>query len=238
MDVHGQKVQSLFSRIAGRYDLMNTVLSLNMVPYWRRRALEIADPQAGEQWLDVCCGTGKMTLAIRRLLGAQGNVVGLDFTAEMLAVARSEEKKTHLSRPVRWIEADAVELPFPAGSFDGVIIGFGLRNLPDIDRGMREMLRVLKPGGRWVCLELSHPVQPLFRQAHGFFVRNIVPRVGNLGHAEKGDYQWLPESLLKFPGAEELRDRMHQAGMTHACFKRLSGGITAVHSGMHPLDSD
>lgn len=124
-----------------------------------------------------------------------------------------------------------MELPFPDETFDGLTIGFGLRNLPDFDRGIREMRRVLKPGGRWVCLELSHPVWPVFRKGHGLFVRYVVPRIGNWGHAAESDYQWLPESLRRFPGAEGLAERIFQSGLADVRFERLSGGIAAVHVG-------
>ena len=231
MDKHRRMVHSLFSRIAGRYDMMNTILSLNLDKYWRRKALEIAAPQPGEQWLDVCCGTGKLTLEIRKIMGNSGAVTGLDFNAAMLSVARRAEEQANLLATICWLEADAMELPFPDKTFDGRTSGFGLRNLPDFDRGIREMLRVLKPGGKWVCLELSHPVWPIFRQGHGWFVRYVVPQIGNLGHAAESDYQWLPESLRRFPGADGLAEKIRQNGLVNVRFERLSGGIAAIHSG-------
>ncbi len=232
MDKHRSMVHSLFSRIANRYDTMNTILSLNMDKSWRQRALEVASPKSGERWLDVCCGTGKLTLEIRRILGSDSEVIGLDFNKSMLEIAKMAEVQAKLSSPVRWMEADAMDLPFSDETFDGVTIGFGLRNLPDLDCGIQEMMRVLKPGGRWMCLELSHPVWPIFRQGHGLFVRYVVPRIGNLGHGDEMDYQWLPESLRRFPGAEELAERMRQANMTEVGFIRLNGGIAAVHTGI------
>ncbi len=231
MDKHRRMVHSLFSRIAGRYDMMNTILSLNLDKYWRRKALEIAAPNPGEQWLDVCCGTGKLTLEIRKIMGNSGAVTGLDFNAAMLSVARNAEELANLPSIISWLEADAMELPFPDKTFDGLTIGFGLRNLPDFDRGIREMRRVLKPGGKWVCLELSHPVWPIFRQGHGWFVRYVVPQIGNLGHAAESDYQWLPESLRRFPGADGLAEKIRQNGLVNVRFERLSGGIAAIHSG-------
>ena len=231
MDKHRRMVHSLFSRIAGRYDMMNTILSLNLDKYWRRKALEIAAPNPGEQWLDVCCGTGKLTLEIRKIMGNSGAVTGLDFNAAMLSVARHAEELANLPSIISWLEADAMELPFPDKTFDGLTIGFGLRNLPDFDRGIREMRRVLKPGGKWVCLELSHPVWPIFRQGHGWFVRYVVPQIGNLGHAAESDYQWLPESLRRFPGADGLAEKIRQNGLVNVRFERLSGGIAAIHSG-------
>ena len=231
MDAHRQKVQGIFSRIAGKYDLMNTILSFNLDKSWRKRTLQIAAPTAAERWLDVCCGTGKLTLDIRRSLDSAGEVTGLDFTAAMLTVARQAEKQGKLSAPINWLEADAMEMPFADATFDGVTIGFGLRNLPDLDQGLREMLRVLKPGGRLVCLELSHPVWPIYRQGHQLFVNYAVPFIGNLSRRGERNYHWLTESLRRFPGAVELGERMKNVGFGDVRFYRLSGGIAAIHIG-------
>ena len=231
MDAHRQKVQGIFSRIAGKYDRMNTILSFNLDKSWRKRTLQIAAPTAAERWLDVCCGTGKLTLEIRRSLDSDGEVTGLDFTAAMLAVARQAEKQAKLSAPVNWQEADAMAMPFSDATFDGVTIGFGLRNLPDLDLGLREMRRVLKPGGRLVCLELSHPVWPIYRQGHQLFVNYAVPFIGNLSRRGERNYNWLTESLSRFPGAVELGERMKNIGFEDVRFYRLSGGIAAIHLG-------
>ncbi len=231
MDAHRQKVQGIFSRIAGKYDSMNTILSFNLDKSWRKRTLQIAAPTAAERWLDVCCGTGKLTLEIRRSLDSDGEVTGLDFTAAMLAVARQAEKQAKLSAPVNWQEADAMAMPFSDATFDGVTIGFGLRNLPDLDLGLREMRRVLKPGGRLVCLELSHPVWPIYRQGHQLFVNYAVPFIGNLSRRGERNYNWLTESLSRFPGAVELGERMKNIGFEDVRFYRLSGGIAAIHLG-------
>ena len=236
MDAHRQKVRNLFSRIAGRYDRMNTIISLTLDRGWRERTLAIADPQPGEQWLDVCCGTGKLSIEIGRKLDSTGSVTGLDFTLAMLEVAKRAEMEASLPSPVCWIEGDATCLPFADGMFDGVTIGFGLRNLPDYDAGIREMFRVLKPGGRWICLELSHPVWPVFKQGHAFFVHYLVPFIGNLGLGEQSHYRWLPESLSQFPGADELAKKMRRCGLVNVRYERLSGGIAAVHSGYRPMD--
>ena len=231
MDEHRQKVHKLFSRIAGRYDRMNTILSFNLDKSWRRRTLAFADPRPGERWLDVCCGTGKITLEIARRLEPAGGVTGLDFNAAMLAVAKQAEADAELSAPVCWLEGDALMLPFPDEAFYGVTIGFGLRNLPDFDQGLVEMQRVLKPNGRLICLELSHPVWPLFKQGHAFFVRYLVPRIGDVGLGAQSVYKWLPESLRQFPGAEGLAEKMRLCGLKNVRFERLSGGIAAVHIG-------
>lgn len=232
LDAHRRKVHGIFSRIAGKYDLMNTILSFNMDRSWRRCALEAASPCGSEHWLDVCCGTGKLTLELRRRLGGTGEVTGLDFTAAMLEIARQAETKAALSAPITWLEADAMQLPYPDAVFDGVSIGFGLRNLPDWEQGLRELYRVLKPGGRLICLELSHPVWPVFRHGHRLFVRYAVPFIGNLGRRGERNYQWLSDSLRLFPGADELAARMQELGFRKVEFQRLSGGIAAIHRGL------
>ena len=232
MDAHRQKVHGIFSRIAGKYDLMNTILSFNLDKAWRAQALKVAAPKGAERWLDACCGTGKITLELRRMLGEHGEVIGLDFTLAMLEVARQAERKAALTTPIIWLEADAMELPYPDEYFDGVTIGFGLRNLPDLDKGLRELSRVLKPGGRLICLELSHPTWPVFRHGHKVFVRFAVPLIGNLSRRGERNYQWLSDSLRRFPGAEELAKRMRLAGLKKLEIQRLSGGIAAIHIGI------
>lgn len=232
MEEQSRKVHRIFTRIADKYDLMNSILSFNLDKMWRRKTLELANPLAGERWLDVCCGTGKLTLGLRRLMGSEGEVYGLDFNQSMLNVAKNTEARGNLSGSIFWLEADATKLPFPDESFDGVVIGFGLRNLPLPDLAIQELRRVLKTGGRLICLDLSHPVLPGFKQGHGFFVKYVVPLIGNFNHRGKSEYQWLAESLQKFPGAEELCQMMTRNGLNSVVFQRLSGGIAAVHKGV------
>ena len=145
-------LQKLFSRIAGRYDLINTVLGFNQAAHWRRRTIELAGPKPGQSWLDVCCGTGELTLALCRRMNRTGRVVGLDFTAAMLDIAKQKELKEYGSPFVEWVEADAMKMPFDERQFDGLTIGCGLRNLPDFDAALNEVARVLKPGGKFVDL--------------------------------------------------------------------------------------
>lgn len=232
MEGQRQKVHNIFTRIADKYDLMNSILSFNLDKQWRRKTLELANPVAGERWLDVCCGTGKLTLGLRRLMGPDGEVFGMDFNQAMLNVARKSQIDENLPGIICWVEADATALPFPEESFDGVTIGFGLRNLPLLDPAIQELRRVLKPGGRLICLDLSHPVLPVFKQGHGYFVKFVVPLIGNFNRQGRREYQWLAESLKKFPGADELCQRMRQNGLDPVVFKRLSGGIVAVHKGI------
>ena len=163
MNEHECFVHRLFSRIAIRYDWMNKIISFNMDKSWRRHTIDLAEPLLGQQWLDVCSGTGKLALGLADRVGATGRVVGLDFNADMLAVARKNEQFQRGAVSVEWIEGNAMQMPFSNDYFDGATIGFGLRNLPDLSAGLAEMLRVVKPGGKIVILDASHPVWPFFR---------------------------------------------------------------------------
>ena len=157
MDTHRQKVHTVFTRIASRYDSMNTILSLNLDKSWRRRTLQAAAPQPGEQWLDVCCGTGKLTLEIRRILGDTGAVTGLDFNSSMLEVAKRAETQVKFVRAVRWMEADAMELPFADETFDAIVSNFvfhEVRTAKDKRDVVREAFRVLKKGGAFALQDM------------------------------------------------------------------------------------
>lgn len=222
-------LQRLFSRISGRYDTANTVLSFNQDARWRRRAIEIADPQAGQSWLDLCCGTGELALGLRRKMGEHGRIVGLDFTAAMLDIARRKESKEFGSPAVEWLEADAMRIPLADELFDGVTVGCGLRNLPDIAAALVEIARVLKPGGRFVCLELSLPQQPLWRQMHRFYLWSLFSTAGNLGLGSEKNYDWVLESLDKFPPPAALASLMEGAGFADVRFETFLGGLATIH---------
>lgn len=232
MDEHRQKVHAIFSRIAGNYDRMNSVLSLNLDQYWRKKALDMAAPCNGETWLDICCGTGKLTLGLRERMGELGQVCGLDFNDAMLEIAKRSSQGQMIDGEITWMQADAMNLPFAEQCFDGVTIGFGLRNLPDYDAALAEIHRVLKPGGRLVCLDLSRPVLPLVRQGHGLFVRHAVPWLARLNKSAQDDYQWLPDSLAKFPEADELAALFLRQGFSQVGFSRISAGIVCIHTGI------
>ena len=232
MDAHRQKVHDIFSRIANRYDRMNSILSFNLDRHWRKRTLEWAAPASGENWLDVCCGTGKLTVGIRHRMGEGGQVTGLDFNRSMLEIAKKNCQALSEKKQIDWLQADAMNLPFSEASFDGVTIGFGLRNLPDYGLAVAEFRRVLKPGGRFVCLDLARPILPVFRQGHRLFVCHVVPWLGRLSQRGQEDYQWLPESLSKFPEAEELAALLLRQGFKQVRFERLSLGIVSVHCGL------
>ncbi|MGB9662527.1 MAG: bifunctional demethylmenaquinone methyltransferase/2-methoxy-6-polyprenyl-1,4-benzoquinol methylase UbiE [Moorellaceae bacterium] len=225
-------VRQLFSKIAHRYDLMNTLLSFNLDKYWRRIAVQKSGLKPGGLALDVCCGTGMLTLGLARAAFPHGKVVGLDFCREMLQVAQ-----THLSRSpyggiVELVEGNAVSLPFADHTFDCATIAFALRNVPDIEKTLREMKRVVRPGGRVVSLELAKPSWPVFKQLYYFYFNRLVPWLGCLGVGRKDPYSYLPRSLRDFPHQEEIRRLFVKIGLEQAECVELTGGIVAVHVGI------
>jgi demethylmenaquinone methyltransferase / 2-methoxy-6-polyprenyl-1,4-benzoquinol methylase len=217
----------MFSRIAGRYDLLNHLLSLNIDKGWRRKVRAeivgiLADPNA--LVLDVACGTGDLSIELKH--DAKATVIGTDFCRPMLAVAA---QKTADSLPL--VEADALALSFADDVFDAVTIAFGLRNLPDHAAGLTELLRVMKPGGRLVVLECSNPSVPGFRQLFQLYFEQIVPRIGGVISGSRGAYTYLPESVSRFPDKKTLASMMEQAGFERVSFQSLTGGTASLHSG-------
>lgn len=227
---HSHAVREMFSGIAGRYDLLNHVLSLNIDKRWRRKVrAEIQQILDNEEAvvLDVACGTGDLSLELNR--GATAQVIGTDFCRPMLSVAREKTFAAHARIP--YIEADAMDLSFADGSFDALTIAFGLRNLPNFANGLSELHRVLKPGGRIVILEFSSPVLPGFRQLFNFYFANILPRIGGAVSGSRGAYEYLPGSVAKFPDQKALVSMMEQTGFSDVKYQNLTGGIAAIHSG-------
>jgi len=221
----------MFAGIAGRYDLLNHLLSLNIDKGWRRKVREeIADILADKNAvvLDVACGTGDLSLELKH--DANAAVIGTDFCRPMLAVAA--DKVATQARGLPLVEADAMFLSFADDTFDAVTIAFGLRNLPDHNAGLQELLRVLKPEGKLVVLECSNPSVPGFRQLFRFYFENIVPRIGGLISGSRGAYTYLPDSVSRFPDKKTLAAMMEQAGFARVKFQSLTGGTASLHSGV------
>lgn len=231
---HSQAVKAMFSGIAGRYDLLNHVLSLNIDKRWRRRVKhELKDILncADSIVLDVACGTGDLSVELQK--DSHATVIGTDFCRPMLAVAKEKNGTTDLS--IGYVEADAMRLAFADDTFDAVTIAFGLRNLPNFENGLVELRRVLKPGGRLVVLECSHPRLPVFRQAYEFYFSTVLPRIGGLISGSQSAYRYLPQSVSKFPDQRSLVELIEKAGFVRVSYQDLSGGIAALHSGAKPI---
>ena len=229
---HERQVRSMFDRIAGRYDAMNSVMSAGMHHRWRARAVDMTGVGAGAAALAVCCGTGDLALELSRRVGPQGRVVGLDFSAPMLELA--EAKSAQSGAPVEWMQGNALELPFEDDSFDAATVGFGVRNVADLGRGIAEMARVVRPGGRVAILEITTPQRAPLKWFYAVWFDRIVPLLGAVA-GDREAYSYLPDSVRRFPPAHELAALMHSEGLREVRYVVLAGGIVAIHSGMVPV---
>lgn len=220
----------MFDRIAARYDLLNSLMTAGLHHDWRQRAADRAELGPGDSALDVCCGTGDLALELSGRVGSDGRVIGCDFSEPMLDLAREKAAAKHASG-VRFEWADALQLPYGGERFDAVTVGFGVRNLADLDRGLREMARVLRPGGRLVVLEITQPTRPPLSTFYSLWLDRIVPVLGRLTR-EPEAYSYLPESVRNFPDPRGLAARMDAAGLERVRWTVLAGGIVAIHSGL------
>jgi demethylmenaquinone methyltransferase / 2-methoxy-6-polyprenyl-1,4-benzoquinol methylase len=213
-------VRTMFDRIAPVYDAMNRAMTVGLDQRWRAEAAR-AVVSPGDRVLDSCCGTGDLALAALR---EGGRVAGLDFSERMLERARSK------SDQVEWVQGDALALPFPDGSFDAATVGFGVRNLDDLEGGLRELRRVLRPAGRVAILEITRP-RGLLRPFYKLWFDGLVPLAGKLLPGGSA-YTYLPASVRRFPGAKELAERMETAGFEQVRYRLFGGGIVALHTGV------
>ncbi|GGG17467.1 demethylmenaquinone methyltransferase [Lysinibacillus alkalisoli] len=226
-----ERVHEVFESISGNYDKMNSVISFQMHTLWRKDVMKRMQVKEGSKALDVCCGTADWTLTLADAVGAQGEVVGLDFSENMLKVG--EQKTAHLPQ-ITLMQGNAMALPFEDNTFDYVTIGFGLRNVPDYMQTLSEMYRVLKPGGILVCLETSQPELPVYRQLFRFYFRFVMPIFGKLFAKSYDEYSWLQESANDFPGMKQLARMYATTGFERIEYKGYSGGAAAMHLGYKP----
>jgi demethylmenaquinone methyltransferase/2-methoxy-6-polyprenyl-1,4-benzoquinol methylase len=221
------EVRAMFDRIAPRYDLLNRTMTAGLDGRWRRAAAAAADLAAGDRALDCCTGTGDLALALADRVASPGGVVGVDFSAQM--IARAREKAERRGARVTFEVADALDLPFPDGAFDAATVAFGIRNVADLDRGLAEMARVVRPGGRVVVLEITTPAR--LRRFYGLWFDRAVPWLGRLLGRDGAAYSYLPASVRRFPDPPQLASRMAAAGLRDIRWRPLAAGIVALHHG-------
>ncbi|RFU65541.1 demethylmenaquinone methyltransferase [Peribacillus glennii] len=226
-----QRVHHVFEKIYDNYDKMNSVISFKQHIRWRKATMNHMNVPHGAIALDVCCGTADWTIALAEKTGSAGKVTGLDFSKNMLKIGEEKVRKLEIGEYVDLIHGNAMELPFEDNTFDYVTIGFGLRNVPDYMQVLKEMHRVLKPGGMAVCLETSQPTLIGFKQLYYFYFRFIMPVFGKLFAKSYKEYSWLQESARDFPGMKELASMFKEAGFANVSYKAHSGGVAATHFG-------
>ncbi len=227
---HANAVKEMFSGIASKYDFLNHFLSVNIDKRWRKKvsaSLEdiLSNPNASI--LDVACGTGDLSIELANT--GKAKVIGTDFCRPMLEIAKDKTEK--LREKVPYFEADGMNLSASDKSFDAVTIAFGLRNFSNWQNGLVELHRILKKGGRLSILEFSSPIVPGFRQVFNFYFANVLPRIGGIVSGSRGAYEYLPNSVLKFPNQKKLAKMMRQIGFSDVKYKNLTGGIAAIHTG-------
>ena len=228
-------VQETFNAIAKRYDLMNTLMSFGLDKGWRKKAVQTVEAKPGMNIVDVCCGTGQLSLELAMTVGTAGHITGLDFSQNMLEKAREHVSGSSYQSIIDLIQGDAMNLPFEDNSFDGATVGWGLRNLPDLEKGIREMIRVVKPGGKVVSLDMAKPTLPGFKQGYWLYFEKLVPLMGKFWAGKAKAYQYLHDSAREFPPQQELARIFEQAGLVETRYENLAGGVVALVSGRKPI---
>jgi len=235
VDKRGDRVRTMFAQIAPWYDFLNHLLSLNIDRTWRSRTTKLVPPRPGGPILDVCTGTGDLALAYDRAAGGTVSITGADFCPEMLGLARAKAARAGAGDRVQFVEADAQNLPFPSDRFDLLTVAFGLRNVADTDRGLAELVRVVRPGGRVAILEFSKPRQPLLGRIYLWYFRHVLPRIGQLlSRSRENAYHYLPASVLTFPDGEALAERLRAHGLRDVRLYPFTFGIATLYVGEKP----
>ncbi|MEQ1738977.1 MAG: bifunctional demethylmenaquinone methyltransferase/2-methoxy-6-polyprenyl-1,4-benzoquinol methylase UbiE [Methyloglobulus sp.] len=224
-------VRGVFDSVAEHYDIMNDLMSMGVHRIWKRIAVQLSNVRKGEHVLDLAGGTGDLTTLFEKRVGAEGNVVLADINAQMLRTGRNRLIDRGLIGNVQYTQVNAECLPFADDSFDCVCIAFGLRNVTDKDAALRSMYRVLKPGGRAIVLEFSHPIDPITEKVYDFYSFNLLPKIGKWVAKDEESYRYLAESIRMHPKQDELKAMMETAGFERCEYFNMTQGIVAVHRG-------
>ena len=223
-------VHSVFEKIADKYDFMNSLLSFRRHKVWRKFTMKKMNINVGDTALDVACGTADWTIALAEV-SKTGIITGIDFSQNMLEVGKQKVSELKLDKQIELVFGNAMDLPFEDNTFNHATIGFALRNVPNIEKVLSEMTRVIKPGGKVVSLELSKPNRALFRKIYYFYFYKVLPFLGKIFANRYEQYAWLPESLTNFPDQKELAEIFQKAGLENIEVYPLTGGIAALHIG-------
>ncbi|MFW1676544.1 bifunctional demethylmenaquinone methyltransferase/2-methoxy-6-polyprenyl-1,4-benzoquinol methylase UbiE [Pontibacter sp. JAM-7] len=229
-----KRVADVFHSVAGKYDLMNDLMSGGVHRLWKRITIEQSGVRRGHKVLDIAGGTGDLTLRFSRIVGPEGKVVLADINDSMLKVGRDKLLDNGVTGNVEFVQANAERLPFPDNTFDVITIAFGLRNVTDKDAALQSMARVLKPGGKLLVLEFSKTENPLLTKAYDFYSFNILPKIGSVVAGDEESYRYLAESIRMHPDQETLKSMMETAGLSQCRYQNLTGGIVALHTGIKP----
>lgn len=230
-EVNANDVEKIFSVIAKRYDMLNSILTLNIDRLWRRKAIKVCDIKKEQKVLDLCCGTGQMINYECKAVGKNTTVIGVDFSQEMLNVGAKRLSQSLKDYKYELIKGSILQLPFEENTFDCITIAFGLRNIPDKNKSLSEMYRVLKPGGKVICLELSKPNIPILKNIYNLYFNHVLPAVGSIGTGDKKAYYYLRDSVNNFMNKKQLNQAFENNHFKNSQYKSLTFGIASIHYG-------
>jgi demethylmenaquinone methyltransferase/2-methoxy-6-polyprenyl-1,4-benzoquinol methylase len=226
-----RKVRGVFDSVAGNYDVMNDLMSFGIHRVWKKVAIQLANVRKGDKILDLAGGTGDLAILFEKRVGKEGSIVLADINSEMLRTGRDRLIDKGLVGNIRYAQVNAECLPFEDNTFDCVSIAFGLRNVTNKDTALRSMLRVLKPGGRVIVLEFSHPVDKITEKVYDFYSFKLLPKIGAIVAKDEASYRYLAESIRMHPKQDELKQMMEDAGLERCEYFNMNQGIVAVHRG-------
>ena len=227
-------LRDLFNTIAPYYDLINSLASFGRHHYWRRTLIGLSGVYQGATVLDVCCGTGALTLGLAEKVGSWGKVVGVDFSEGMLRIAQKNREKSKLGSNIELVLADALKLPFAENTFDCAVIGYGLRNVANPTQALLEIRRVIKPGAGLASLELAHPYLPIFKKFYYLYLYHWVPFIGQFLAGNKPAYQYLDKSIRNYPNQHKVTELLGKLGFLNPRCHELTFGIASIHTGIKP----